>query len=452
VNRWLLILAVALGVCPGRPFAREPKPAGKTIVERGRGLVRGAPPVNPPLWSMRAYANAWTQWGLKGKPADHDRRFRTRYGLHAAPYPNNGLPMGLHVAPGLLGKGIGTDCLLCHAGRVAGQTVIGLGNSALDLQGLFDEVYPADGMKIKFPVAFSNVRGTIDPISPVAFLMEFRDLELNLAKSAKLESFKDLASDPPAWWLLKKKRTRNWTGTIAAHSTRVDMATLLSPFNSGGYIKKQEPAFADIHRFVLSVEAPRFPFPIDKKRAAKGKGLFTKHCARCHGRYGPGGSYPNKVVPLADIGTDPLLARALTDRLVDHFNRSWFGREKGGDGKPIRVVRPRGYQAPPLDGVWATAPYFHNGSAPTVYHVLNSKARPKRFTRSYGGEKEDYDAVKLGLKFTVVEKAPAAALPAGERRQIYDATLPGRGNAGHTFGDALNEEERSAVIEYLKTL
>src|SRR5262249_11895555 len=157
---------------------------------------------------------------------------------HEAPYPNNGLPMGLHVAPGLLGKGIGTDCLLCHSGRVAGQTVVGLGNSALDLQGLFDELYPADGQRIKLPVAFSNVRGTIDPVSPVAFLMEFRDTELNLGKPTKLEYFKGLASDPPAWWLLKKKKTRNWTGSIDAGSTRVDMATLLSPFNSGEYIRK----------------------------------------------------------------------------------------------------------------------------------------------------------------------------------------------------------------------
>ena len=165
------------------------------------------PPLNPPLWSMCAYANAWTQWGLKAKPVDHDRRFRGRYGLHEAPYANDGLPMGLHVTPGPLGKGIATDCLLCHAGRVAGQTIVGVGNAALDLQGLFDELYPADGQKIKLPVAFSHVRGTIDPVSPVAFLMEFRDLELNLAKPTKLEYFKDLASDPPAWWLLKKKRT-----------------------------------------------------------------------------------------------------------------------------------------------------------------------------------------------------------------------------------------------------
>jgi hypothetical protein len=405
VKRWLWVLAVAQCACAGGSFAQEQRPPGTTAVERGRGLVRGVPPLNPPLWSLRAYANAWTQWGLKGKPADYDRRFRRRYGLHEAAYPNNGLPMGLHVAPGLLGKGIGTDCLLCHAGRVAGQTVVGLGNSALDLQGLFDELYPADGQRLRFPIDFSNVRGTIDPVSPVAFLMEFRDLELNLGKPAKLEYFKDLASDPPAWWLLKKKRTRNWTGSIDAGSTRVDMATLLSPFNGGEYIRKQEPAFADIHKFILGVEAPRFPFPIDRKAAAKGRELFTERCARCHGKYGPGGSYPNKVVPLATIGTDPLLAEALTDRLVDHFNRSWLGREKGPGGKPIRVVAHRGYQAPPLDGVWATAPYFHNASVPTVYHVLNSKARPRRFTRSYGGEKEDYDPAKLGLRFTVLEGA-----------------------------------------------
>jgi mono/diheme cytochrome c family protein len=452
MNRWLAILAVALAPCIGPSFAQEQKPAVSTAVERGRGLARGVPALNPPLWSMRVYANAWTQWGLEEKPADHDWRFRGRYGLHEAPYPNNDLPMGLHVAPGLLGKGIATDCLLCHAGRVAGQTIVGLGNSALDLQGLFDDLYRTDGMKFKFPIAFSNVRGTIDPVSPISFLMEFRDLELNLAKSAKLEYFADLASDPPAWWLLKKKKMRNWTGSIAAHSTRVDMATLLSPFNSADYIKKQEPAFADIHAFVLTVEAPRFPFPIDKEKAATGHELFTKHCALCHGRDGPGGSYPNKVVPLTEIGTDPLLAGALTEKLVDHFNRSWFAREKGSDGKPIQVVRKSGYQAPPLDGVWATAPYFHNASVPTVYHVLNSHARPRRFTRSYGGEKEDYDAVKLGLRFTVVEENPTTDRPARERRQIYDTTLPGRGNAGHTYGDNLNEEERSAVIEYLKTL
>lgn len=208
----------------------------------------------------------------------------------------------------------------------------------------------------------------------------------------------------------------------------------------------------DIHKFILKVEAPQFPFPIDERTAAKGREIFKEHCARCHGTHGPGGAYPNKIVPLATIGTDPLLAEAFTDKGIDHFNKRCFGREKGADGKPIQAVLQRGYQAPPLDGVWATAPYFHNASVPTIYHVLNSKARPKIFTRSYGGERDDYDPAKLGLKFAVLKEGHAPATPASERRKTHDTTLPGSSNAGHTFGDVLSEEERSAVIEYLKTL
>ena len=99
MKRWL-ILALAL-LCGGQSLAREPRPAGNAV-ERGRGLARGVPAMNPPVWSMRGYENGWTQWGLKQKPADYARRLRQRYGLHEAPYPNNGLPMGLHVAPGQL--------------------------------------------------------------------------------------------------------------------------------------------------------------------------------------------------------------------------------------------------------------------------------------------------------------------------------------------------------------
>jgi hypothetical protein len=127
-------------------------------------------------------------------------------------------------------------------------------------------------------------------------------------------------------------------------------------------------------------------------------------------------------------------------------------RETGPDGKPFHVTDTRGYQAPPLDGVWATAPYFHNGSAPTVYHVLNSAARPKVFTRSYRTGEEDYDPAKLGLKVTPLDAPPRADVPALERRKVYDTALPGQSNGGHTFGDDLTEDERLAVIEYLKTL
>ena len=112
-----------------------------------------------------------------------------------------------------------------------------------------------------------------------------------------------------------------------------------------------------------------------------------------------------------------------------------------------------GYQAPPLDGLWATAPYFHNGSAPTVYDVLNSKTRPKIFTRSYRTDLDAYDPEKLGWKVEVLDEPPDLdKTPPIERRKVYDTTKPGRGNGGHTYGDGLSDAERRAVIEYLKTL
>jgi hypothetical protein len=158
------------------------------------------------------------------------------------------------------------------------------------------------------------------------------------------------------------------------------------------------------------------------------------------------------------LGTDPALARSLSKKNMEVFNRSWFSQEKGADGTWYKVDETPGYQAPPLDGVWATAPYFHNASVPTIYHVLNSKARPKVFTRTYRTALEDYDALedfdtdRLGWKITVLDAPPDPKLPGAQRRRIYDTTLPGQSNSGHTFGDDFSDEQRRAVIEYLKTL
>src|SRR5262249_30994842 len=202
-------------------------------------------------------------------------------------------------------------------------------NHALDLQTLFEDFSVAGGIKLDVPFEFSYVRATIDPTTPVAFLMGFRDPDLNVQKQVKLDYFRDACSDPPAWWLLKRKKTRDWTGSISVESTRVDMANLLSPINSAEFIKRHEPNFADIKAFILTVESPKYPFAIDEKRAAQGKELFADNCAKCHGTYGDKRSYPNKVVPLDKIGTDPLLAETFTERNGEFFNRSWFGQEPG---------------------------------------------------------------------------------------------------------------------------
>jgi hypothetical protein len=450
MNRRLVCLGVALVACVSGQAA-DSVGASEAAAVRGRDAVRGRPALNPAVCSADVYEGLWERWGLAAKPADYARTVRERYGLHEAPYENGGLPMGLHAARGLFGMGVGTDCLVCHAGTIAGRTVVGLGNSTMDLEGLFGDLL-ADRLRPTVSFRLSYVRGTIDPVSPAAFLASLRDAELNLRPQLALDYYTDLCSDPPAWWQLKKKKTRDWTGAVDARTTRLDMVTLLSPFNSGPFVKKQESVFADIHAFVMTVEPPKYPFAVDAGRAVHGGELFARHCARCHGTYGAEWKYPNKIVPLDEIGTDRRLAESFSERNVRHFNESWFARETGPDGRPFFVSDTRGYQAPPLDGVWATAPYFHNGSVPTVYHVLNSAARPKVFTRSYRTGEEDYDPGRLGWKVTVLEKPPGAAVPEFEQRKVYDTARPGQGNGGHTYGDDLTEEERLAVIEYLKTL
>jgi mono/diheme cytochrome c family protein len=449
MKRLLMILAVGLLTFTGGSASETALQAPST--DRGREAVRGRPALNPSVCSTEVYENLWKRWGLAEKPSDYAHAIRDRYGLHEAAYENGGLPMGFHRARGLFREGVGTDCLLCHGGTIAGRTIIGLGNSTMDLEGLFGDLL-ANTPRPAVSFRLSYVRGTIDPVSPAAFLASFRDSEIDLRPQIPLDYYRDLCSDPPAWWLLKKKRTRDWTGAVDARTTRLDMVTLLNPFNSGGYVKRQEPVFADIHAFVLSVQPPKYPFPIDAAKAERGGSLFADHCARCHGTYGERWTYPNKIVPLAKIGTDPRLAESFSARNVGHFNASWFAREAGPDGEPFTVSDTRGYQAPPLDGIWATAPYFHNGSAPTVYHVLNSGARPKVFTRSYRTGEEQYDTVRLGWRVTALERSPDAATSDFERRKVYDTSLPGQGNGGHTFGDDLTDDERQAVIEYLKTL
>ena len=437
------VLLVLLLAGPG-------KSADKPSAERGRAaLLQQA--FSPSILSEKEFGQLWKVWGLKQKPADYERLLRERYGLHVAPYDNRRLPMGFRESRGLFGKGLTNDCLLCHAGSIAGQSYIGVPNTSLDLQGLFDDLFVAAGFTDKLPLTFSNVRGTIEAVASVAYLMEFRDADLNVHLQQKMGYRCDLCEDIPAWWHLKKKKTMYHTGSVDSRSVRSIMTFMLSPLNTAAYIKKQEPVFADIRAYLLTLVPPKYPFPIDASLAARGKDLFAANCAKCHGTYGPGGVYPNKVIPLDIIGTDRGLAEGYTPRAAEHYLKSWFAQEKDQGGEPY-LTYTDGYQCPPLDGIWATAPYFHNASAATVYHVLNSRARPKIFTRSYRTEKDDYDTSKLGWKIQVLEKPPDASVPPAERRKIYDTTQPGRSNNGHPFGDKLTDPERFAIIEYLKTL
>ncbi|MFM7843582.1 MAG: cytochrome c, partial [Planctomycetota bacterium] len=186
-----------------------------------------------------------------------------------------------------------------------------------------------------------------------------------------------------------------------------------------------------------------YPFAIDRSLADRGAAVFSDHCARCHGTYGPQGNYQEVMVSLDEIGTDPVRHGALTKSMRQGHEDSWFGHF--GIHKVIND--PQGYVAPPLDGVWASAPYFHNGSVPTLWHVLHPDARPAIWTRSATG----YDRERVGLEHQTFDRVPAN-LSTAERRRYFDTSVKGKSRTGHTFPNELTEDEKRAVLEYLKTL
>ncbi len=210
--------------------------------------------------------------------------------------------------------------------------------------------------------------------------------------------------------------------------------------------KKIDQYAPDIRAFIASMEAPEYPFAIDRKLAATGRTVFERQCSACHGTYGEDWMYPNLIIALEQIGTDPEIARYSMEegkRFLGWFNASFYG-------ELARAAPAPGYYAPPLDGVWATAPYLHNGSVPTIEVLLNSPGRPTYWTRSF--KSTDYDQRALGWRYTELSHGKAATPDPEQRKRIYDTTLRGYSNQGHTFGDALTRSEREALLEYLKTL
>jgi mono/diheme cytochrome c family protein len=461
---WLVLGLVAPAVNLVEPFAGSVRAGGPTdlaptvdrvAAERGRtaltlkGFLR-------PEWSEAVYRNAVRFWDQPAPdpekdPFEYAAVFRHRYGLHPAPYPNDGLPMGLRrgLGPGDAKTGLQIDCMVCHGGSIGGQSYVGLGNTQLDLKALLFELTMADGKRP--PVAtfvLNTSRGTNNAGQIAALLISLRNPDLSVRSFPMPLGVNLPEMDTPPWWNLKRKRTMYYDGRTDATSVRTNMQFLLGE-KTAEDLKALEPAFRDLQAFLKSLEPPKYPFPIDADKSARGKAVFNETCARCHGTYGPDGKYPNKIIPLDVIGTDPARSQGLSDRLVAHYNKTWFGAEH-----PVETKRV-GYQAPPLDGVWATAPYFHNGSVPTLHALLESSSRPSRFTRPPSTDFTHYDQAHVGWKFTEVsaeELSSTARRSPFQAKFIVDTARFGMSNGGHIFGDALSEEDRMDLIEYLKNL
>ena len=217
--------------------------------------------------------------------------------------------------------------------------------------------------------------------------------------------------------------------------------------------------------------APVYPFPVDLARAKQGEKLFRENCAACHKPHN------DRVY---DLGTDLGRARVVSEAIAKSARASLTGvcppskavimppdntsitpcaefeHVALDDKDEFAMADPaqhEGYNAMPLGGIWAQAPYLHNGSVPTLYHLLVPQDRPKTFVKS----RLDYDKTKGGFAWT----QPASSSAEG---YIFDTNaFPALSNKGHDR-DVIESGRRLkldwsddktgafAIVEYLKLL
>jgi len=241
---------------------------------------------------------------------------------------------------------------------------------------------------------------------------------------------------------------------------------------------------------LLSVlKSPRWPnriLPrIDRQQARRGKPLYAEHCADCH-QVIPRAvellPYSSTILSVEELGTDPagvdfLRRTYVSGNLEERLTQSLIGDEIGPTGALLELASnafagmligklgeaeagqfiipgfnpilfggnapPLGYKGRPLNGIWATAPYLHNGSVPNLYELL--LPAEERSDTFYVGSRE-YDPVHVGF---IIEADNSGPVPPF----LFDTSIRGNWNTGHEFGvHELTEEQRWDLLEYIKTL
>lgn len=201
-------------------------------------------------------------------------------------------------------------------------------------------------------------------------------------------------------------------------------------------------AIGRIEKWLLTFDAPKYPYPIDTAKAHRGARLYKQICAACHGA-GPrdfSGEFVGKVTPWKDIGTDRRRLDTYTYDLAVNQSTLYAGY----DWRFQNFRKTFGYANAPLDGAWLRAPYLHNGSVPNLYELLEPSARrTKTFYRGY----DVYDPEHVGFKVDL----------AAENRKRYfkfEVSVAGNSNVGHEgerYGTELSVADKDALLEHLKT-
>lgn len=409
-------------------------------------------------------------------------------------------------------------CAACHSsvtydasGQPQKAIWLGGGNSSLNIDGFFDQIYR--GLKIgmadqtQFFKRIKQVYPYMDRLEEKTIKVLFKTIDKELKKYTKMDrvfsypnggpgltngvgafkrdaglvdkykfnpheagivsipdisyrGFRSSFTYDGAYGVPGKKRWASVDAKAAADPKHLNQLAELAAFFTysamGNNIKNIEPHIPRVHQvfqeFIKDLEPPRFPGTINRTLAEKGENLYRMQCSKCHGIYSTGIDHPKLVsFPNKFVPSDAIGTDPQRWQNIDQPVRDFT--QKTIFAKYIDAgMKLGGYVAPILSGVWYTAPYLHNGSVPTLWQLMNPSERAAKF--QIGGHALDY--VKVGILGETNGKGVYAYPPSYRpwmRAGEYDTTKPGQSNTGHEAQFAgLATEDKWALIEYLKAL
>lgn len=409
-------------------------------------------------------------------------------GLGFIQEPGHEMPIGVSRRFRLGLDQVGLNCSVCHVGTLRDtpdgepRTILGMPSHQLDLQGFFrfvlgcvlDERFTADNLlgvmerngeelswfdhllyryqviprtreqTLVLAGRLDRIMGdqvpdwgpgrvdTFNPYKGLQFNWPLKDLPLSELTAA---------SDFPSLWNQKPRdgMQLHWDG----NNDSVEERNLSASLGAGVTpVTIDHPRLKRVREWIWTLPPPAYPYPIDQGIAQRGATLYAEYCVDCHAGsdFKDGtlqGSKVGTVEPIDKIGTD----RHRLDSYTDIFAANQYTLYPNSKYHFTHFRKTNGYANQPLDGIWARAPYLHNGSVPTLRDLLDApQQRPAQFYRGY----DLFDQARVGFVSNVAEAH-------GRQFFLFDTHLPGNGNGGHVYGVQLPDADKNAIVEYLKT-
>ncbi len=246
--------------------------------------------------------------------------------------------------------------------------------------------------------------GRTDTFTPAKTLLEF-PLE-------KMET-KELVGlcDFPSIWLQGPRKDLKLRAHWDGNNSLMEERNKSAAFGTGTFPPTIDlKLLSRVEGWLLKKEPPPYPFAINQELSARGAPLYAQYCAGCHGKSGRdfSGAFVGQIVPIAAIGTDRHRLDSYTEDLAAAQNNLYAGY-------PWRFSHFRktyGYVNMPLDGIWARAPYLHNGSVPTMRDLLNPVVRTAaRLLPRLRCLRSSEDGLRLCARSVSMQTVLAATIP-----------------------------------------